>query len=33
MGILIEQFKTDFNLTPTGSRGWYISKIRDTGLY
>lgn len=33
MGILIEKFKTDFDLTPTGSRGWYISKIRDTGLY
>lgn len=33
MGVLIEQFKTDFNLIPTGSRGWYASKIRDAGLF
>lgn len=33
MGILIEKFKTDFDLTTTGNRGWYISKKRDTGLF
>lgn len=33
MGILVEKFKLDFQLVPTGTKGWYISYIKNTGLY
>ena len=33
MGILVEDFKSDFHLTTTGGKGWYVSKTKETGLY
>ena len=33
MGVLVEKFKSDFHLVKSGDKGWYISRVRDTGLY
>lgn len=33
MSILVEKFKSDFHLVKSGDKGWYISRIKDTGLY
>lgn len=32
MGVLVDKFKTDFSLKPTGQKGWYISAHKDAGL-
>ena len=33
MGVFVEQFKSDFHLTKSGDKGWYSSRIKNTGLY
>ena len=33
MGVFVDKFKSDFHLVKSGDKGWYVSRIKDTGLY